>query len=63
MEKKIKLLMIGNTGVGKTALLSRYTSNKFNEAYISTIGIDYQEKLVTLQGRNYSLQVWDTAGQ
>ncbi len=48
MEKKIKLLMIGNTGVGKTALLSRYTSNKFNETYISTIGIDYQEKLVTI---------------
>ncbi|XP_029916054.1 ras-related protein Rab-27B-like [Myripristis murdjan] len=69
----IKLLALGDSGVGKTTFLYRYTDNKFNRKFTSTVGIDFREKRVMYTGtdadgtteKNFRvhLQLWDTAGQ
>lgn len=58
-----KLLLIGDSGVGKTCLLFRFSDETFNTTFISTIGIDFKIKTVELQGKKIKLQIWDTAGQ
>ncbi|KAL7716380.1 Sphingomyelin phosphodiesterase [Entamoeba marina] len=59
----VKILLIGESGVGKTALLQRYCDNKFTEEIISTIGVDYRSKRIDVKGQQITLQLWDTAGQ
>ena len=60
----IKLLLIGDSGVGKTNLLLRYADAAFNFNSIPTIGIDFRIKTIELSGgRTVKLQIWDTAGQ
>eukprot|EP00826_Nyctotherus_ovalis_P054154 TRINITY_DN707_c0_g2_i3.p1 TRINITY_DN707_c0_g2~~TRINITY_DN707_c0_g2_i3.p1 ORF type:complete len:210 (-),score=53.95 TRINITY_DN707_c0_g2_i3:149-778(-) len=58
-----KILLIGNSAVGKSCLLLRYTDDIFNENYISTIGVDFKIKTVTHRDSVIKLQIWDTAGQ
>jgi len=58
-----KLLLIGDTAVGKSSLLLRFTEDMFNPSFISTIGIDFKVKTVDIDGKRVKLQVWDTAGQ
>lgn len=58
-----KLLLIGDSGVGKTCVLFRFSDDTFNHTFISTIGIDFKIKTVELQGKKIKLQIWDTAGQ
>lgn len=58
-----KILTIGESGVGKTSVLLRYTENRFIPSFLSTIGIDYKSKCVNINNTNYLLQIWDTAGQ
>uniref|UniRef100_V9LBN5 Ras-related protein Rab-13 n=1 Tax=Callorhinchus milii TaxID=7868 RepID=V9LBN5_CALMI len=58
-----KLLLIGDSGVGKTCLIIRFAEDNFNSTYISTIGIDFKIKTVDVEGKKIKLQVWDTAGQ
>jgi len=59
----IKLLMLGDTGVGKTCLLVRYAYDSFSPTFITTIGIDFKIKHVDIEGVRVKLQIWDTAGQ
>eukprot|EP00635_Sarcinochrysidales_sp_CCMP3193_P010621 CAMPEP_0118906234 /NCGR_PEP_ID=MMETSP1166-20130328/9965_1 /TAXON_ID=1104430 /ORGANISM="Chrysoreinhardia sp, Strain CCMP3193" /LENGTH=193 /DNA_ID=CAMNT_0006845517 /DNA_START=29 /DNA_END=607 /DNA_ORIENTATION=+ len=59
----VKLLMLGDTGVGKTCLLLRYAFDSFSPTFITTIGIDFKIKEVELGGMRVKLQIWDTAGQ
>jgi Ras-related protein Rab-8A len=59
----IKLLLIGDSGVGKSSLLLRYTENEFSSIYLSTIGIDFKLKMAEIDGSRCKLQIWDTAGQ
>ncbi|CAM9688331.1 unnamed protein product [Ectocarpus sp. 4 AP-2014] len=59
----VKLLIIGDSGVGKSCLLLRYSDDQFSGSYISTIGIDFKIKTVFLMGKKAKLQIWDTAGQ
>ncbi|KAF6725986.1 Ras-related protein Rab-8B [Oryzias melastigma] len=58
-----KLLLIGDSGVGKTCLLFRFSEDAFNTTFISTIGIDFKIRTVDLEGKKIKLQIWDTAGQ
>uniref|UniRef100_A0A8C1SES5 small monomeric GTPase n=1 Tax=Cyprinus carpio TaxID=7962 RepID=A0A8C1SES5_CYPCA len=58
-----KLLLIGDSGVGKTCLLFRFSEDAFNTTFISTIGIDFKIRTVELNGKKIKLQIWDTAGQ
>ena len=58
-----KLLLIGDSGVGKTSILLGYSDNNFNNNFIPTIGIDFKIKTIELHGKKIKLQIWDTAGQ
>ena len=55
--------MIGDSGVGKSSLTMRYTDNIFTDQYITTIGIDFKVKTITIDDKKIKLQIWDTAGQ
>ena len=73
------MLLIGNSGVGKSCLLVRYAvsinlffnnlhtiikqENSFNENFFNTIGVDFKIKTIQMDGQNIKLQIWDTAGQ
>merc|ERR1711968_437005 len=59
----IKLLLIGDSGVGKSCLLCRYSDDVFNSSFITTIGIDFKIRTIDLDGLKIKLQIWDTAGQ
>jgi len=60
----LKVIILGDSGVGKTSLLERYISNKFSLMYKATIGADFLTKELELDNRRLvTLQLWDTAGQ
>ncbi|CAK79285.1 unnamed protein product (macronuclear) [Paramecium tetraurelia] len=59
----IKILLIGNSGVGKTQILLRYTENQFKSSFLSTIGIDFKIKKIQVDEKVVKMQIWDTAGQ
>ncbi|OIW08308.1 hypothetical protein TanjilG_02984 [Lupinus angustifolius] len=58
-----KLVLIGDSGVGKSNLLSRFTRNEFNLESKSTIGVEFATKTLTVDGKVLKAQIWDTAGQ
>ncbi|XP_036957497.1 ras-related protein Rab-3D-like [Acanthopagrus latus] len=58
-----KLLIIGNSSVGKTSFLFRYADDSFTSAFVSTVGIDFKVKTIYRNDKRVKLQIWDTAGQ
>ncbi|KAN0038076.1 hypothetical protein ACTA71_000248 [Dictyostelium dimigraforme] len=58
-----KILLIGDSAVGKTSLLLRYADNFFQETSVNMTSVDYKNKSIVIDGRTFSLQIWDTAGQ
>ncbi|XP_052380188.1 ras-related protein Rab-15-like isoform X23 [Oncorhynchus keta] len=58
-----RLLLLGDSGVGKTCLLCRFTDNEFHPSHISTIGVDFKMKTLEIDGIKVRIQIWDTAGQ
>eukprot|EP00826_Nyctotherus_ovalis_P037561 TRINITY_DN3433_c0_g3_i1.p1 TRINITY_DN3433_c0_g3~~TRINITY_DN3433_c0_g3_i1.p1 ORF type:complete len:220 (-),score=63.06 TRINITY_DN3433_c0_g3_i1:110-769(-) len=64
MRKKfLKIMILGNAGVGKTAILERYVNKMFTGSYKVTIGADFLTRDIELDGNKIKLQIWDTAGQ
>ncbi|SPQ98958.1 unnamed protein product (mitochondrion) [Plasmodiophora brassicae] len=58
-----KLVLIGDSGVGKSCLLLRFADDSFTDSYISTIGVDFRFRTVNIDNKMVKLQIWDTAGQ
>ncbi|CAL4061781.1 unnamed protein product, partial [Meganyctiphanes norvegica] len=58
-----KVLVIGDVNVGKTCLVHRFCDERYYDTYISTVGIDFKQKIVNLDGVPIKLQIWDTAGE
>ncbi|KAG3097003.1 Ras-related protein [Phytophthora idaei] len=58
-----KIVLIGDSGVGKSNLLSRFTRNEFNLESKSTIGVEFATKSIVAEGKTIKAQIWDTAGQ
>jgi Ras-related protein Rab-7A len=59
----LKVIILGDSGVGKTSLMNQYVNKKFNAQYKATIGADFLTKEVTVDDRLVTMQIWDTAGQ
>jgi Ras-related protein Rab-1A len=62
-DHEFKVLIIGDSSVGKSSILNRYVDNKFDEVFISTIGVDFKIKKLNVDNKDIKLQIWDTAGQ
>ena len=62
-ERRINLMILGNSKVGKTCFILRYTDNIFQEVYLSTIGIDFKTKTETVNNKQYKIYLYDTTGQ
>lgn len=58
-----KLVLIGDSGVGKSCLLLRFADDSFTDSYITTIGVDFRFKTIPVEKKTIKLQIWDTAGQ
>eukprot|EP00922_Rhytidocystis_sp_ex-Travisia-forbesii_P037954 GHVS01056511.1.p1 GENE.GHVS01056511.1~~GHVS01056511.1.p1 ORF type:complete len:218 (+),score=36.52 GHVS01056511.1:50-703(+) len=58
-----KLVLIGDSGVGKSCLLLRFADDAFTESYITTIGVDFRFRTINVDDKPVRLQIWDTAGQ
>uniref|UniRef100_A0A0E0HHC9 Ras-related protein Rab7 n=2 Tax=Oryza nivara TaxID=4536 RepID=A0A0E0HHC9_ORYNI len=59
----LKVIVLGDSGVGKTSLMNQYVNKKFSQQYKATIGADFVTKEVLIEDRLVTLQIWDTAGQ
>ena len=58
-----KLLLIGNSSVGKSSLLFRFVENVWDDSFVPTIGVDFKLKTLEVNGKKVKLQIWDTVGQ
>lgn len=58
-----KLLIVGESGVGKTCMLLRFADNSFEENFLSTIGVDFKVREIDVDDKHVKLQIWDSAGQ
>lgn len=59
----VKLVIIGDSAVGKTNILLRYTNDQYRMTHLTTIGVDFKIKTININGTKLKMQIWDTAGQ
>lgn len=62
-DSLLKVVLMGESGAGKSSLLRRFTNDTFTNAYCSTIGVDFAVKTLSFDGQVVKLQIWDTSGQ
>lgn len=62
-EYLFKIVLIGDSAVGKSNLLSRFACNEFDQHSKATIGVEFQTQVVEIEGKEIKAQIWDTAGQ
>lgn len=58
-----KVVVIGDSSVGKSNIVMQFTEGKFSDSYLSTIGVDFKMKSVYVDESKLKFQIWDTAGQ
>merc|ERR1711991_839893 len=59
----VKVVLIGESGVGKSSIVVRFTDDEFDEEHPCTIGVDFKSKKMNVENKAISLNIWDTAGQ
>ena len=59
----IKIVLVGNSAVGKSSLMLRFADDSFSNNYVNTIGVDFRFKTFEVDGKRVKIQIWDTAGQ
>ena len=62
-EEKLNLITLGNSAVGKTSYILKYTENNFQPVYLTTIGVDFKSKEITLNDKKYKIIFYDTTGE
>ena len=62
-EMMVKVVLVGDSGVGKTNIMSKYLKNEFREDSKATVGVEFGSKQFNIQGHQVKAQIWDTAGQ
>lgn len=62
-SQQFKIILLGDSGVGKTSIISQYIKGEFSNEIPATVGVEYQPKFVTVDGERIKLGIWDTAGQ
>ena len=62
-DRTYKVVLIGDSGVGKSSILIRFAENQFHEHYLATIGVDFRFKQLFINNKNIRFHIWDTAGQ
>ena len=62
-KHSLKMIIIGDSGVGKTSLVHKFCKNQFKIDYSTTIGIEFESKDIKVNQKDVQLQIWDTAGQ
>jgi len=62
-EFKLKIVVVGDSGVGKTNLIKRFISNEFSENFKATIGVEFMSKTYRINKHLFKVEIWDTAGQ
>ena len=62
-EISLKLVLIGDMGVGKTSILTQFCDNKFDKNVVTTSGIEFKTKTIFKNGFNVKMQIWDTSGE
>ena len=62
-EERINIMTLGNTEVGKTSFILRFTENQYQDSYLATVGVDFKLKSITIKEKQYNLFFYDTTGQ
>lgn len=62
-ECRLRIVLIGNSGVGKSSFMNKLVDDNFDINFLSTIGVDFKKKILEIDGKTVELQIWDTAGQ
>jgi Ras-related protein Rab-2A len=62
-EYVFKYIIVGESCVGKSSIMTQFVDNKFNYSHEMTIGVDFSSRMININNKNYKLNVWDTAGQ
>lgn len=62
-SKKYKIILLGDSGVGKTSIINQYINGKFDEGTPATVGVEFQKQILTINGEQIKLCIWDTSGQ
>lgn len=62
-DYQLKIVLVGDSGVGKSNIISKFTKNEFNFESKTTIGVEFASKVVNIDDKSIKVQIWDTAGQ